>query len=129
MGAPAASEDQIQRAVFAHIKQRATPGVFAFHPKNGGVHQRGRRRGINAGLGVVSGVPDVILVKPHLVGGILHGQVYGLELKTDTGKVTETQVETMQAMQRAGAVVSCVYGLDAALAKLEEWGLLKGRAR
>lgn len=119
-------EDDIQRAVFKHLKQRAAPGVFAFHPKNGGVHQRGRRRGINAGLGVVSGVPDVIAVKAELAGGLLRGQVYALELKTESGKVSEEQVATMQAMQRAGAIVACAYGLDEAIGKLEEWRLLKG---
>jgi hypothetical protein len=29
-------EAQIQRAVFQHFRARGAPGVFAFHPANGG---------------------------------------------------------------------------------------------
>ncbi len=113
-------EDQIQRTIFQHLRQRPAPGVFAFHPKNGGVHQRGRARGINAGLGVVSGVPDIIAIK--------QGSVYALELKADDGKPTAGQISTMQAMQDAGATVALATGLDAAIRKIEEWGLVTGRA-
>jgi hypothetical protein len=38
---------------------------------NGGVHQIGRRAGINSGMGVVAGVPDVVIV--------FRGAVYALE--------------------------------------------------
>jgi hypothetical protein len=114
------TENEIQRAVFDNFRQRSAPGVFAFHPKNGGIHQRGRRRGINAGLGVVSGVPDVIAIKA--------GQTYALELKTEFGTISEAQVRTMQIMQAAGATVALAAGLDDALAKLEGWGLLRGSA-
>jgi hypothetical protein len=57
-------EDAIQKAVFQHLRTRGRPGIVAFHPKNGGIHQRGRRRGINAGQGVVSGACDVIVIAP-----------------------------------------------------------------
>lgn len=115
------SEDDIQRAVFRHFRDRAAPGVFAFHPKNGGAHQRSRaQNGINAGLGVVSGVPDIIAIKA--------GHVYALELKADHGKPSTKQIETMQQMQAAGATVALATGLDAAIRKLEEWELVKGTA-
>lgn len=121
-------EDDIQRAVFQHLRQRGAPGVFAFHPKNGGVHQRGRRRGINAGLGVVSGVPDVILIKRCDDSMGPFGKVYALELKADGGKPSPVQLETIEAMKRAGAVAGITVGLDAALHWLEGHGLLQGRA-
>jgi hypothetical protein len=114
------NENEIQRAVFDHIKTRAAPNIFAFHPKNGGVHQRGRRAGINSGLGVVSGVPDIII--------LARGQVYALELKTDKGKVSEDQHSAMARMKQAGAIVSVAHGLDAAIEWLEGHGILKGRA-
>jgi hypothetical protein len=113
-------EDQIQRTVFQHLRQRPAPGVFAFHPKNGGIHQRGRRRGINAGLGVVSGVPDIIAIK--------QGSVYALELKADDGKPSAAQIATLQAMQAAGVTVALATGLNAAIRKIEEWGLVRGGA-
>lgn len=118
--APPLSENEIQRAVFSHLRQRGAPGVFAFHPKNGGSHQRGRRAGINSGLGVVSGVPDII---------ILHkGKAYGLELKTSKGKVSPEQSEVMQRMLAAGADVAVAHGLDEALALLERWELVVGHS-
>ena len=112
------SENEIQRAVFAHLRTRGAPGVFAFHPKNGGIHQRGRARGINAGLGVVSGVPDVIILQ--------HGHIYGLELKRTKGKLADEQNEALLRMKAAGAKVAVAYGLDAAILWLEAHGLLRG---
>lgn len=113
-------EDEIQRAIFGHFATRGAPGVFAFHPKNGGIHQRGRRAGINAGLGVIPGVPDVVAIKG--------GHCYALELKTEVGTVSDNQVKTLRCMQDAGATVACAYGVDDAIRKLESWGLLVGKA-
>ena len=52
------SENAIQHAVFDNIRVDGAAGVFAFHPRNGSHDQRSLA-GINNGLGVVSGVPDV----------------------------------------------------------------------
>lgn len=113
----AGPEDQIQRAVFAHIRQRGAPGVFAFHVPNGG-----KRKPIEAaifkGLGVVAGVPDVIAVR--------EGHTYGLELKANNGKMTPSQVDVHARLQAAGATVVTTYGLDEAIAQLEQWGLVRG---
>lgn len=114
------TENAIQRAVFDHIKARGAPGVYAFHPKNGGIHQRGRRRGINAGLGVKSGVPDVIAIH--------EGRVYALELKTETGRPTAEQLKAVEDIRNAGGFACICHGLDRALATLETWGILRGRA-
>lgn len=114
------TENQIQRAVFQHLAQRAAPNVFAFHPKNGGVHQKGRRRGINAGLGVIPGVPDVIIIKD--------GRVAALELKADKGKLSDNQVTTQLRMIQCGCAVHVSHGLDEALEWLERKGFLKGVA-
>lgn len=114
------NESQIQRAVFANLRQRGAKGVFAFHPINGGIHQKGRRRGINSALGVVSGTPDVIAIHK--------GRVYAIELKTETGRPTEAQLAALGAIEKAGGYTSLAYGLDAALRALELWGLLKGKA-
>ena len=72
------------------------------------------------GCGVAAGVPDVLAIH--------HRRTFALELKVDGNKPTPTQTETMAAMERAGATVADVQGLDAALAQLEAWGLLRGRA-
>lgn len=115
------NENQIQRAVFDHLRQRGARGVFAFHPKNGGVHQKGRRRGINAGLGVVSGVPDIIIIK--------EGRVSALELKAGKGRLSENQVTTHLQMIQCGCNVHVAFGLDDAIDWLEAKGFLKGRTK
>jgi hypothetical protein len=111
-------EDQIQRAVFTHLRTRGAPGVFAFHPANGGKRNAIEGAKFKA-MGVVAGVPDVIALKDC--------RFYALELKAEFGKVSEKQLDAMRAMQNAGAIVAVAHGLDAALHKLEEWGLLRGR--
>jgi hypothetical protein len=112
-------EDQIQRAIFQHLRARKTPGTFAFHVPNGG-----KRRPIEAaimkGLGVVAGTPDIIAIRD--------GHAFAMELKADDGRPTPKQIETMAAMDAAGASVALVKGLDAAIAQLEAWGLLIGRS-
>src|SRR5262245_34296156 len=112
-------EQQIQRAIFLHLAARAAPGVFAFHPANGGFRTAAEGR-ILAGLGVVPGVPDVIAIKD--------GRTFALELKSDAGRLTPSQDNCHTAMRAAGAIVGVAHGIDQALAWLEERGLLKGRA-
>jgi hypothetical protein len=113
------TEEAIQRVVFSHLRVRAVPGVVAFHVPNGGY-----RRPIEAarlkGLGVRAGVPDVIALH--------RGQVYALELKTKHGKATEGQLQAIEDIRAAGGRAQICHGLDGALAALEGWGLLRGRA-
>jgi hypothetical protein len=112
-------EAAIQRAVFQHLAARGAPGVFAFHPANGG-YRKSIEAAILKGLGVRPGVPDVIAIR--------EGRVYGLELKAEGGRTTEKQLETIAAMEAAGAFTAIAEGLDRALTVLEAWGLLRGTA-
>ena len=95
----------------------AAPGVFAFHPANGG-YCKPIEAAILKGLGVKAGVPDVIAIH--------QGRTYALELKAEGGRVTEKQLATMATMNMAGATCEVAIGLDEALATLERWGLLRG---
>lgn len=110
-------EDAIQRAVFQHIRGRGVPGLVAWHTPNGG-----KRKPIEAaifkGLGVRAGVSDLILVR--------RGAIFALELKAENGRPTESQLEFLADMARAGAFTAIATGLDQALATLEAWGLLRG---
>lgn len=112
-------EQAIQKAVFLHLKARGAPGVFAFHVPNQGTSNY-TRGAILKGQGVVAGVPDIVAIKD--------GQPFGLELKADLGRVTDTQRLTMEAMERAGVTVAVAFGLDGALSQLESWGLLRKAA-
>ena len=113
------AEDMIQRAVFEHLALRSAPGVFAFHPPNGGWRSR-IEAAILRGLGVRAGVPDVIAIRG--------GCVYALELKPPGGRLTAAQNAAHAALRAAGATVVTSYGLDDAISMLEEWGLLRGQA-
>jgi hypothetical protein len=130
--APELSENDIQKSVFAHFARRSAPNVFAFHPKNGGVHQVGRRAGINAGLGVVSGITDVIAIEKMDHGRLDTCRVYALELKRESrrGKGPSghenKQEKTRHRMSECGVICGVAYGLDEALEWLEGHGLLSG---
>jgi hypothetical protein len=112
-------EDLIQRAVFEHLALRSTPGVFAFHAANGGWRSR-IEAAILKGFGVRAGVPDLIAVKD--------GRTYGLEVKAPGGRLSAAQRSAHAALRAAGANVVTSYSLDDAVAQLERWGLLRGKA-
>jgi len=112
-------EAAIQRAVFQHLRARGAPGVFAFHPANGG-YRKPIEAAIMKGMGVVAGVPDVIAIH--------NGRCYALEIKAEGGRATDKQLACIAALREAGAFTCIAEGLDRALATLEAWGLLQGRA-
>lgn len=109
-------EQEIHKAVVAHLNWRSMPGVFFFHPANGG--RRSKIEGaIFKGLGVKSGVPDLII--------FYKAQIFGLELKASLGRLSPSQRLCMNAMEVAGARVSIASSLDEALVTLECWGVLR----
>jgi hypothetical protein len=65
-------------------------------------------------------VPDVIAI--HC------GQVFAVELKTEGGRATDAQLHAIEDIRAAGGHAQICHGLDCALAVLEGWGLLRGRA-
>jgi hypothetical protein len=109
-------EDVIQRAVFEHLCVRCAPGIFAFHPANGGWRSHIEAAILKA-VGVVAGTPDIIAIKG--------GRVFGLEIKSDGGRLSDAQRAVHAALRAAGAEVATAWGLDDALAVLEAWGLLR----
>ena len=109
-------EQRLQKAVLEHLRWRGVPGLFAFHVPNGGWRSP-VEAAIFRALGVVAGVPDILIIR--------NGRVFALELKTGHGRLTQTQAETQQRMRTAGATVGTAVELDAALERLEQWGLLR----
>jgi hypothetical protein len=69
------------------------------------------------GMGVKPGWPDLLLVKD----GVLHG----LELKAEGGRVSPAQRACHGELATAGGLVAVAYGLDAALAQLKAWGMVR----
>ena len=97
-----------------HLSIRAVRNAYWFHVGNGGWRSPVEAR-IFKSLGVKAGVPDLFIVA--------NGKPYGLELKTERGKLTPVQRAAHVLLQAAGAEVATAYGLDQALDQLERWGL------
>ena len=116
-------EQQIHKAVAAHLRQRGVPGLLWWHTPNG-AHVPGRRGrvqgGIQKAMGVRAGVSDILA---------LHGgKLYALELKAPDGRPTEEQLRFIDQVRENGGYTCVAEGLDAALRVLETWGLVRGQA-
>lgn len=120
MGRQGTGEQAIHKAVLQHLRVRGTAGIFFFHCPNGGF-RRPVEAAIFKALGVVAGVPDILV--------LWKGHLYGLELKAPGGKLSENQTETQRNMAAAGATLGVAWSLDEALGQLESWGLLRGAAQ
>jgi VRR-NUC domain len=113
------TEQQFQKAIFAHLRQRGTPGAFFWHPFSGG-YRRAKEAAIYKGLGAIAGLPDVMIVHS--------GNLYCVELKREGGRLSDTQQDVLIKLREAGAMATHCHGLDQALRVLEGWGLLRGLA-
>jgi hypothetical protein len=97
----------------------------------------GRKSGIHVGLGVEPGIPDVIVFKKislHAPGGPTFTHVFALELKRESRRKRRRtehesrQLETRTRMHECGVTTGIAYGLNEAIAWLEDHHLLLGRA-
>jgi hypothetical protein len=110
-------EQAIQAAIFEHIAWRGVKGLFAFHVPLGGWRSVIEAK-ILKSVGTVAGIPDVVAIHD--------GKVFCLELKADGGRLTPVQRTCQAGLRQAGATVATCWGLDEALAQLEQWRLLRG---
>jgi len=110
------SEEAIHRAVVEHLARRAPLGVVYAHVPNGEARGPGVGGKLKA-MGVRSGMPDLI--------ALYAGQFYGLELKREGGRLTEAQRKTLADLEAAGALTAVAYGLDDALGRLADWGMIR----
>jgi hypothetical protein len=117
-------EAQLQRSVIQHLRIRGARGALFWHTPNG-AHLGGKRNSkgvaiqgaIMKSLGVLAGVADIC---------ILHaGRFHALELKAPGGRSTEAQLAFRDAVNAAGGYSAEAVGIDAALAVLTTWGLLR----
>src|SRR5262245_22648959 len=112
-------EQLIHKAVAAHLMARAYPEVVFLHPANGGARSA-IEGAIFKSLGVVPGAPDLLLWHA--------GKAYAIELKSESGRVSETQAAMLKRLTNAGVATAVCYGIDQAIACLEGWQLLRGTA-
>lgn len=116
-------EQVLHKAVADQIRVRAVPGLVWFHVPNQG--RRGGRKGIIhgrilKGLGLRAGVSDLVF---------LHAaKFFALELKPDGETPTDEQLKFIADVNNAGGFATWAVGFDRAIACLEAWGLLRGKA-
>ena len=109
-------EQQLQKAVIEHLRWRARPNVWWTHIPLGGARSK-IEAAIFKGLGVRRGAPDLLIV--------VDGRAHFLELKAPGGRVTAAQHECHAALLAAGACAAVATDIDAALAVLERWDVLR----
>ena len=109
-------EQQIHIAVEQHLRTRAIPGLVYWHTPNGGLRSK-REAALLKAMGTKAGVSDFIFVH--------NSKIYALELKAEGGRASEAQLKFLSDIDRAGAFTAMPSGLDAALATLEAWGLIR----
>ena len=109
-------ETAIHCTLVQHLQVRGEPDVIWWHTPNGGYRNTAEAALLKA-MGVKAGVPDLILFRA--------GRLYCLEIKAQGGRASPEQIAFIGALDNAGAHTALVTGLDACLATLESWGLLK----
>ena len=109
-------EQALQRSVVEHLQWRARPNIWWTHIPLGGARSK-IEAAIFKGLGVRRGAPDLLIV--------IDGRACFLELKAPGGRVTAAQHECHAALRAAGAEVVVATDIDAALAALERWDVLR----
>jgi hypothetical protein len=118
-------EESVQRSFFDHVRARGVEGLVVWHTPQGNLLGGVTKGGvplqaiINKRLGVLAGVSDVLAFH--------RGQMFCLELKSETGTLTVSQRAFLDAMTVQGATCAVAKGLDQALELFEAWGLLKGK--
>jgi hypothetical protein len=103
-----------------HIERRCLPNVYYCAIPNG--EKRSKATGARLKrMGVKAGAPDLLFI----VDGIAHG----LELKAGRGTTTIAQVATRMTWQDAAGVYAVAKGIDAALAVLVAWRVIRPEAK
>jgi hypothetical protein len=113
-------EQRIHKALIEHLQVRGVPGLVYLHPSNGG-GRSAVEGAILKGMGVMPGAPDLLLWHA--------GRSFAIELKSETGRISEAQLAMLDRLRAAGVYVAVCHGIDRAFACLEAWELLKGRVQ
>jgi hypothetical protein len=104
-------ESQIHLAIVDHWKALGLPGTFVATIPNMFAHGQ---------AGLTKGLPDLILIAPTL-----HGY---LELKTETGKLTQPQKDFQAICEASGIPFFVTYGRDEPIKLLEDLGIVRRAA-
>jgi len=110
-------EDNLQKNVFTYfsLQYPHKKGLF-FHCPNGG-KRNAKEAAKLKGMGVLPGVPDLLLIH--------NKTLYGIELKAEKGKVSEHQNNINNIWRSNGINTYICYGFDDAIKTLND--IMHGR--
>jgi hypothetical protein len=125
-------EREIQIALLEHLRLRGAKGLIVWHCPNGAF--LGGKRHVQAAvlkkMGMRPGVGDLLFLKPPPPEHPHEGaRFFSLEIKAHGNTSTEAQIKWRSDVNRCGGFAAEVVGLDAALACLQAWGLLREVSR
>src|SRR5262249_32918380 len=98
---------------------RGMPNLFWFHCPSGAFFGGKRQGAIMKSLGWMAGLPDLFAIH--------NGRVFAIELKSETGRVSDAQLECLHRLPQAGALVTTATGIHGGLGNIEMFGLLQVR--
>jgi hypothetical protein len=108
--ASSSSETALHIACAGWLSMRLIPPTFfTTFPAGGGGRERGTRL---KRMGLKPGMPDILIFDRHIDGNILCPLVYGIELKSEDGRVSVAQRQTHGNLLSVGVPVSVVRSLD-----------------
>jgi hypothetical protein len=113
-------EDAEQALVIRALRERPVDETLIFYAiANGGLRSKSEAGRLKH-QGVRTGMPDI---------GLLHrGRSFFLEMKRRKGgRLSDEQIGTLAALERAGAIVGVARGADEALNILLGWQLIKAQ--
>jgi hypothetical protein len=120
----ASPEDAVHAAVADVLRLSLSPGWMWWHTPNEGRRSR-YQQGRMKRMGMMSGVPDIILIRPD-------GIVHALEIKrprSETGRALGRLSDAQSAFFAAlppACPRACAHGVGEALDVLSEWGAIRG---
>lgn len=113
-------EFQMQIALLQHVRLRARPDVLYWHTPNGELRDKRAAAKLKA-MGVLPGVADLIFIWSGPAGPL----VLFLELKARGRTMTAEQKVFAETVIALRCFYECVDNLDAAIALLKDYNLLK----
>ena len=109
-------EARLQKVILQHLKIAGVPDLIYFHPANEG------RRSVVTGanlkaLGMLPGVADLVIIKD--------GRAFFMEVKSQTGRLSDAQKEFAVAAVKAGAEWAVVHSIAEAITILRDWQVIR----
>lgn len=117
-------ERRLHIAIWDWLQLALPADAVAVHPANG-EYRTANTGALLKRMGVVAGLSDFLI--------FWNGRCFAIEVKAPGGRVSPSQIEMAQRLQRAGVITTIVYKMEAVEAFLRSVGMplratLGGRA-